>query len=400
MKKLFYLPIIILAGLSLFSSCSKDELEHDASSEDNTSNSEQKFLVLNYSDNNKLEAGASISLLEIKNGSPKITPLDEIFPNGSLSANVDIENNRVVMGLHSTFNTDGKSRRSVGVWFDVLSSTWQKLPLLPAGSTSRYVYFDVSTGKVSESGHIYYLSSSNDASYNDQYRASLVRYNPETDLLEQANHPESFVLEQPEKGLDTETGQFKRDFYPSADGRYVYGVVEAFGLSGNIYHWDYEILFKYDFKSNKYTRLGDVGDKHVTIIGMNSSKTELLYYSSAGGTITRKIVNTETNTTREVTISGGQGLANTSRWNSNGYCSGETNNTIGVYDLKNNSKSDIRTPSSPYYAQFSADGKRIYFMIKSSKGNYLCQTSNISASAKVDTVCQLSTTINEFMIVK
>lgn len=394
MNKKFRYTIIVLLVLVLFSSGCVDDpgkIQKDA---------EPKFLLLNYNENNKLEAGAFISLLEIKKGEPEITPLDEIYPMGSLSSNVDIRNNRVVMGLHSNFNTDGKSRRSVGIWFDVLSTTWEELPLLPSGNTNRYSYFDVATGKVSESGYVYYLSSSNDISYNDQYLASLVRYNPNTDELEQAEPPAFFVLEQPEKGGDTETGQFKRDFYPSDDGRYVYGVVEAFGVSGGSYHWDYEILFKYDFQLDKYTRLGDSSDKHVTLIGMNSSRTELLYYSKIGSDYQRKIVNTETNVVNEVTISGGQGLTNTSRWNSNGYCSGETNNTIGVYDLMNNSKHDIRTPSRPYSAQFSPNGGNIYFMMMSATNNYLCKTSDISATATIDTICALSSTVNEFMIVK
>lgn len=394
MNKKFRYTIIVLLVIVLFSSGCVDDpgkIQKDA---------EPKFLLLNYNENNKLEAGAFISLLEIKKGEPEITPLDEIYPMGSLSSNVDIRNNRVVMGLHSNFNTDGKSRRSVGIWFDVLSTTWEELPLLPSGNTNRYSYFDVATGKVSESGYVYYLSSSNDISYNDQYLASLVRYNPNTDELEQAEPPAFFVLEQPEKGGDTETGQFKRDFYPSDNGRYVYGVVEAFGVSGGSYHWDYEILFKYDFQLDKYTRLGDSSDKHVTLIGMNSSRTELLYYSKIGSDYQRKIVNTETNVVNEVTISGGQGLTNTSRWNSNGYCPGETNNTIGVYDLMNNSKHDIRTPSRPYSAQFSPNGGNIYFMMMSATNNYLCKTSDISATATIDTICALSSTVNEFMIVK
>lgn len=394
MRNPFHFIGIIFIGIMLLSSCAIDEPLN------NKKDSEPKFLLLNYSDNNKLETGAYISLLEIKKGDAEVTPLDEIFPNNSLSANADIKNNRVVMGLHSSFNTEGKSRRSVGIWFDILATSWYELPLLPSGSENRYTYFDVATGKVSESGYIFYLSSSNDISYNDQYRASLVRYNPDNDVLEQADHPEAFVLEQPEVGGDTETGQFKRDFYPSSDGRYVYGVIEAFGVSGGAYHWDFEILFKYDFQLNRYTRIGDSEDKHVTIIGMNSSRTELCYTSKIDGSYVRKFVNTETNNVKDVTITGGQNLYNTSRWNSNGYCSGETNNTIGVYDLMTDSKHNIHTPSRPYHAQFGPNGDNIYFMMMSTTGSYLCKTSDITESATIDTICALSTTVNEFLIVK
>lgn len=394
MKNQFNYLLIFLLGFFVFSSCIPNDPE------ENQTNSDAKFLLLNYSENNKLETGAYISALEFEKSEPVITPLDEIFPMASLGANVDIVNNRVVMGLHSNFNTDGKNRRTVGIWFDMFSTTWEELPILASGSTGRYSYFDVATGKVSQSGHIFYLSSSNDASYNDQYRASLVRYNPKTDELEEALPPGSFALEQPEKGSDTETGQFKNNIYPSPDGRYVYGVISAFGVDGGMYHWDYEILFKYDFQLKKYSRLGDATDKHVTLIGINSSKTHLYYWSSASSSYTKKLVNTSTNSIKEVTISGGQGLSNSSRWNNNGYCSGETNNTIGVYDLINDSKHDISTPSRPYYAQFSAGGNSIYFMLVSSKAHYLCKTADLTATTKIDTICSLSTTVNEFMVIK
>jgi len=366
----------------------------------NTKDSDTKFLLLNYSDNNKLETGAYISLLEIKKGEPEVTPLDEIYPSGSLSANVDIVNNRVVMGLHSNFNTDGLSRRSVGIWFDMLSTTWEELPILPSGSENRYSYFDVSTGKVSESGHIFYLSGSNDKNYNDQYRASLVRYNPKTDVLETATHPEGFVLAQPEKGGDTETGQFKRDFYPSLDGRYVYGVIEAFGVSGGSYHWDYEILFQYDFQKNEYTRLGDSNDKHVTLIGITSDRSLMLYSSKVAGSYKTRTVNTISNTVSDISITGGQNRTNTSRWNSSGYCSGESNRTIGVYNVLSNSKHDIKTPADPYYSQYSPNGESIYFMLFSKTGNYLCKTSDLTATATIDTVCGLSTLVHEFLVIK
>lgn len=394
MKNKLTFQILALFGLILVSSCSKDD-----SSDVPPSGSEHKFLLLNYSDADRLEAGATISLLEIRNGEPVINTLDAIYPDNSLSRNVEIRNNRVVMGLHNNFNTDGTNRQRVGVWFDPASFSRNVLPLLPSGN-DRYAYFDVSSGKVSKSGHVFYLSSSNDSWYHDQYRAILVRYNPSTGALDQAPHPGEFAVNQPERGWDTETGQFKGALYPSDDGRYVYGAISTFGVDGGVIHWDYSILFKYDFELNKYTRLGDAPDSDVNVYGINSNGTELYYSSSMGSGSQRKIVNTATNTTRNVTISGGQNYSNTSRWNSNGYCSGESNNTIGVYNLVSDSKEDIRTPSMPYHAQFSPGGDAIYFMMKSSQGNYLCKTSNLTATATIDTVATLSSKVNEFMIMK
>lgn len=399
MKRNHFYPIVILIGLVLFSSCKKDDPADGPKDPQPSSSSAQKFLLLNYNSSNALGPGAYISLLEIKNGAPVITKLNDFYPLANLNSNVDITKNRAVMGLHSDFNTDGSSRRTVGVWFDVPSTSTSELPLLPAG-TGRYAYFGSATGKVSENGNIFYLSCSNDASYHDQYRAALVRYNPSSSVLEQAQHPDAFILAQPERGWDTETGQYKGDFYPSPDGRYVYGVIEAFGVDGGSLHWDYEILFKYDFQTQTYTRLGDAEDSHVLILGITSDRTQVFYNSQIGSVSKKKIVNTATNTTKPVTITGGQGYKNTSRWNANGYCSGETNRTIGVYDVINDSKHNVTTQADPNYAQFSSGGDAIYFMLKSSQNNYLCKTSNTSASAKIDTVCTLSKSIYEFMVVK
>lgn len=394
MKNTLKNMIIILMGIVFFIACKEDDPENNAN------DSELKFLLLNYSENNKLETGAYISLLEMKKGEPEITPLAEIYPIYPLSGHVEIENNRVVMGLHSDFNTDGKSRRYVGIWFDVLSTTWEELPLLPSGSESRYSYFDYNTGKVSKSGYIFYLSSSNDISYNDQYRAGLVRYNPETDELTTAISPVSFTLGQPEKGWDTETGIFGLQLFPSNDGRYVYGYIRAFGVDGGSYHYDYEILFKYDFQLEKYTRLGDSSDKHVKIYGINSSKTELFYSSIIDGIYEMRSVNIETNSVKTLTTKGSENRSNTCFWNSNGFCAGQSNNIIAVYDLINDSKHEIRTPSTPYSAQFSPNGEKIYYMTMSSVGNYLCKTSDTSTTATIDTICAISTSVQEFLIVK
>lgn len=199
MKRDLFYPIVILIGLILFSSCKKDEPADAPKNPQPPSSSAQKFLLLNYNSSNALGAGAYLSLLEIKNGAPVITKLNDFYPLAYLNSNVDIIKNRAVMGLHSDFNTDGKARRTVGVWFDVPSTSTSELPLLPAG-TGRYAYFGSATGKVSENGNIFYLSCSNDALYHDQYRAALVRYNPTTQNLEQAQHPDAFILAQPELG--------------------------------------------------------------------------------------------------------------------------------------------------------------------------------------------------------
>ena len=361
--------------------------------------SDAQFLVLQTNNENKIANGASLSLMEVKKGEAKYTTLNAYYPHSDLRNNVDIAKQRVAMGLHRDFNNDGSSRRTNGGWFDIEAPTCEIPPLLPSGK-GRYSYFDVSSAKVSDSGHIFYLSASNDADYYDQYRASLVRYNPATDKLETALNPDGFIISQPEKGWDTEASLFKSQFYPSADGRYVYGMLSAFGLDFGSYHYDYEILFKYDFDTETYTRLGDAEDKHVIILGATSDKNYVAYSTSVNKTYLRKIVNVSTNKTSTCTITGGQAYSNTSRWNKTGYCSGETNNTIGVYNLVSDTFTKINTPARPEYAQFSSGGDFLYFMIESATGKFLLKTSDLTETTKIDTVCTLQSSVYEYMVIK
>lgn len=385
--------IYLIATTLLLSSCISF-----GGGEDKNGNDTQ-FLILQTNSNNKIADGASLSLMEIKKGEAKYTTLNTYYPHSDLRNNVDIAKQRVAIGLHRDFNTDGSSRRTNGVWFDIDAPTGKMLPIVPS-SKGRYSYFDVATPKVSDSGHIFYLSSSNDADYHDQYRSSLVRYNPATDKLETALNPDGFILSQPEKGWDTETAIFKNQFYPSNDGRYVYGVLEAFGVDFGSLHWDYEILFKYDFNTETYSRLGDAEDKHVIIMGATSDKNHIAYLTNVNKTSSRKIVNVSTGKTSVYIKTGGQAYSNTSRWNNSGYCSGETNNTIGIYNMISDSFTQIKTPSMPYYTQFSPGGDFVYFMIESSTQKYLCKTADLSATTKIDTVCALQSNVYEYMVLK
>ncbi|MCF8362794.1 MAG: hypothetical protein K9G70_09255 [Prolixibacteraceae bacterium] len=360
-----------------------------------------RFLVLHSNDLGTISEGSYFSLLTIENNEVQYNKLQDIYPSLYYMRDfADINNGRVALGLHTDFNTDGKSRTTVGAWFDIDGEGWEELPLLPSGHKDWFSYFDVRTAKVSKSGHVFYLSSSNDRYYLDTYRASLVRYDPETKELKQATSPGAFAVAQPEKGWDTETANHGNLFFPSDDGRYVYGYVSAFGVDGGSYHWDYEILYRYDFDTDTYTRLGNPGEASVRTIGITSDRQYLAYTSTVDGNHYRNLVNTTTNNVIQTTFTGGQAYNNTARWNKSGYCAAATSNKIGVYNMVEGTKHDIRTPSRPYHAQYDTDGTRIYFMLDTYDGKYLCQTSDNSAEAIIDTLCVLQSDVYEFMVLK
>ncbi len=358
------------------------------------------FLVLHQNSDNQLGEGSYLSLLTIEKGEAQYKQLHSIYPARDMYTNVDINNKRVAIGLHANFNTEGRARLTTGAWFDIEGSDWEQLPILPASDEYRYSYLDVVTTKVSKSGHIFYLSSSNDRMYHDQYRASLVRYDPKTKELKQAISPGGFAVSQPEKGWDTETALHGTLFYPSDDGRYVYGFARAFGVDGGVLHWDYEILYRYDFDTDTYTRIGSADDRRVTVIGITSDRQHLAYTTSVSGNHYRNLVNTSSNNVIQTTLTGGQAFNNTSRWNSSGYCAAATNNTIGVYNMSGGTNHNISTQARPYFAQYDKNGSQIYFMIDTSNGKYLCKTSDNTAEATIDTVCVLQSNVREFMVVK
>ena len=190
-----FLIVSLFASMLMLTSCTPDD-DQDIKPPAGT---EEQFMVLQLSDNNKLEMGAQLSLLKVKNGEPTYKTLNGLYPVTNLRSNVEINNNVAIIGLHTDFNVPGTNRQTNGAWFNIADGAYENLPLLPAGQ-GRYSYFLAGTEKVSKSGHVFYLSASNVADYHDQYRASLVRYNPKTRKLDTALDPASFAVNQPEKG--------------------------------------------------------------------------------------------------------------------------------------------------------------------------------------------------------
>lgn len=380
--------ILICAITMALSSCSSSSKSDDGST--------YEFLTLHYNNDNQLNEGAYLSILKVKDGEVSYEKLAEIYPHNSLRDNVSIINNCLAIGLHRNFNSETPKGQTNGAWMDLSGGDYQILPLVPPGDY-RYSFFSPTSAKISESGHVFYISGSNYLTYSDGYVGTLVRYNPKTQQLDQAKSPAPFAVNQPEKMWDTETGQFHSLFYPSKDGRYVYGVIETYGVDGGVLHWDYKILFEYDFEKDEYTRLGDSEDNQVTFYGMTSSGREILY--SGAGEL--KVLNLSSKRVSVINIRGGQGFSNNiTRWNSNGYCSGETNNTIGVYNIITDEVTTIETPSYPRYTQFSPDGNQLYFLHESSKGKVICKTSNLTEEARIDTICAIAPSVQEFLVIK
>ena len=273
------------------------------------------------------------------------------------------------------------------------SAEHTELPMVTPSEDSDYSYFLSSTSKVSDNDLILYLSATDDKNYGDEYRPYLIRYNTADNTHKVASSPENFVLNQPEKGDDTETGQFRRYVCISPNGRYAYGVLEAYGVSGNI-HWDYEILFQYDFETEKYNRLGEEGDADVSFYGMTRDGKYLIYANNH----VKKLYNTETEEVSEIDFRPSHSLSPI-EINDNGFCD---DGTTGIYywDFLNNQEIKVIHTYNTENAQFTNAGDAILFTLEGSDTNYICISEDLAEDTNWDTLAAVPEEFKDIKLIR
>ncbi len=329
--------------------------------------------------------------LSVSNGEISYTPILNVYPDNSIINDCDINNNMVALGLH------WRDFDYQGIYFDMNADSYYEFPLVQPSEDSDYAYFQASTADVADNGIIIYSSATNDKNYGDEYRAFLLRLDPSENTAQVAINPNNFAFSQPEMGDDTDMAQFNRNLFASADGRFAYGHIEAYGTEGGGIHWDYNILFKYDFEIDTYYRLGDSEDDNVSIIAMTSDRKYIIYTNSNA----YKILNLETNTTSYP--SGIDNLVNVKEnsWGLNGATVGSTAGNIWNKDFVNDREFVVCNMSgSPYNCMFSKDGKRIFFTLNGSESKYLCVTSGIEESSTYDTIGSFPNEFDGLVMVK
>jgi hypothetical protein len=383
MKKL---SIILIAVLVLLVHCDKSSTK----SEKDNDESVQFLAFYEPGEDQLLGENKQIAQLSIADNECNYSGFLSIYPYGNNFLNNSANNNNILaMGLHSDFNDD---RSTQGVAIKISDKSQDYLPLVQPEHDSDYPYFLSQTVRVSDNGMILYMTATNDKSYGDQYRPFLIRYNPETKEHQVAGSPKSFVLNQPEKGNDTETGQINRAVAISPDGRYAYGVIEAYGVSGNI-HWDYEILFQYDFETEQYKRLGDEDDSDASFIALTRDGKYIIYSNRSE----RKIYNLQTETTSVVSISGYGPIP--IQMNNYGFCD---NSTTGIYYYNYLQNETVKVIHAYYTsnAQFSEDEESIYFTIKGSDENYLCKSIDLQEDTEWDTLATIPKEFSDIKLLK
>ncbi len=378
MKNNFTLISLIILSL-FFNACSKKSNPVDPNS---SGEKESVSFLAYYKPGNEKVLGETplIALLKFENNQLSYTSFLNAYPPQGMTENADINGNVLSMGLHADFNDDGGQ----GLYLDLSGDNAHYLPLVPPTGNNDYSYFQPTTSDVSENGQfVIYSSATNDRSYGDEYQPFLIRYNVVTGDSSVAVSPKAFALSQPEKGTDTETGMIERNIFASPDGKYAYGDIVAFGLEGNSYHYDYYILFRYDFEAREYKRLGETDDNNANIIAMGSERTWILYSNNGQ----QKLLNLATNTVTYPNINAINVKKNS--WGINGACVGSSSGNLYYKDFVNNNEVTVcqtNTYGWAYNAMFSNDGGKIYFTLDGNNTKYLCVTDGITENSKYDTL--------------
>ena len=364
----------------------------DSSSNSKKKGSSQQFLAF-YKPGNEQVLGTTklIARVDVKNGKAEYSSFLDIYPYGDHFWNYsDVNDNKLVMALHKDFK-EGYVYN--GVYVDLNSKNQVTLPLVQPDEDSDYPFYQAATGVISDNGMIVYMTGTNDKYYGDQYKPYLIRYNPADNSYKVAASPASFALSQPEKGSDTETGQINRTIAVSPDGRYAYGVVSAFGVDGGSYHWDYEILFQYDFETDQYTRLGEEGDDDASFYGISADGKKLFYSNR----YTKKVYDLTTQTVSEFDIY--STTFNPQQANNNGFI---RNATTGIYyqDLVNNQEIEVIRKYYTTNALFGEDGKTVYFILEGSENNYICQIDELIEDTEWDTLATVPKELKHFKLLK
>lgn len=387
--------------------------DDDGNGDDDTNgevvSGEHDLLAIHRNADGEWGEGAYISRITVQNGECQFTLLHDVYPDraGTTGYNrpgtIEIHGHRVALGLHNDFNDEvpetGQigTHRTRGGWFDLDGNLFDYLPLVPAENQYRFSYITRDSVRVAPSGHVFYRSNTNDRNYMDHLRNWLIRFNPADGAMDQSPEADNFAAAQPETSDNVDGGVFESPVYSSPDGRYAYGVIHPYGVSGGQLVWEGRFMFSYDFEENVFDRLapGDVG---VTLYGMTADGHRLVYMVDG----VNKVLDLQTGQRNElINLTGvlsADSLSTT--WNSAGFLRGG-NNEVRFFNVISDQLISIPAQGTTDMPQMSADGKRAYFTYRNHvPNNYLYMTSDLTSNAQLIEVCPLPVSVAGILVVK
>ncbi len=399
MKKIFYLPAIILFLIISTLSCEKD----DASPA-----SKYDFIALHLEDASNDHP--YLSLMRIRNGEAEFTHLTDEYPYRYDQWKRGIHQSNGILGF--TLHEDLSERvtnqfgeqliRWTGVWMDLGDGKVHELPTLNSCTDfgydpgcDRYSYTQRNSVRIGKSGHVFYVAMSayKAGGWHDEPGHRLVRLDPKTGEYEMAPMISSWTLSQPE--IDANRyglARISENIYPSTCGRYVYGRTVAWGISGGNLIASRGIMFRYDFDNEQYSRVNNVGYGFDPMY-ITADNNYLVYLDTEAAAASRdKKLNMNTGTVSVLHTA--RHAANTTQNQVNNYGrvgagSGYPLREFGFFNVVDDQQINISVPTHTTSNTISSDGNYVYFRYRFEDTNYLLRTSDLTEQATVDTVAVL-----------
>ncbi|HDO26563.1 MAG TPA: hypothetical protein ENH02_00455 [Bacteroidetes bacterium] len=373
-----FLLIMMMTLLVTTTGCKKDDSNNPGGG-DNPGDTDNVSFLAYYKPGTEQVLGSEklIALLTVKDGVISYSSYLNAYPQDNMTTNCDINNNIMVLGLNA------KDFENKGAYMNLNDDNANYLPVVEASEESDFAYFQTSTGDVADNGMIIYSTATDDKYYGDEYKPYLLRFNPSDNSYDVAISPNSFIASQPEVGNDTEAGLISRTLFASPDGKYAYGQVAGYGVDGGAIHWDFSILFKYDFDQQNYTRLGGPDDNDVTIDAMTSDRRYIIFSNHSK----KKVLDLQTGNISASDLNTVNVKENS--WGKNGCCVGASTGNLYYKDFVNNKETLVCETGYgwAYNAMFSKNEDKIFFCKEGSNGvNYLLVTSGISEGSTYDTI--------------
>ncbi len=292
------------------------------------------------------------------------------------SEEADASKEYCVMALNQDFD---QGHSSYGTLINLLSGQDERLPLPPARDESHFSYYQEGSGKVGQN-HVFYISVDHHLAYSDDTEKGYLRYDINNKDYVAAISCNSFIVGQPEKKVDTEACSRSSLFVPSTNDRYIYGDMTGWGVDGGQNHYDYTVLYQYDFDTSTYSRLGE--DSSVEFAGATSDVNYLLYTNGED----KKVYNVTTGNTKTLKNISYIGSPTRAQWNNSGFLIGSRYNDIlsdTTVEVVANNVNNIKS------SQFSPDGKSIFFILKDEPA-ILYRTDDLSAGSSYHKVMDIT----------
>ncbi len=256
--KAFLFKAGVIALIMMLSSC--DEIF-------NGSNKGLTFLVAT-GGNTTTGLKSGLYTMKVGKKEPTFTFVSEYRPWAFQLNMMDYVNGRIAFSVERSLVPKGESGIA---WMDVKTIDDVRFVPIPTAEKDYHYQVPDERPRVLNDGRIAYRVVHNtDNAYDDYHCGMLAIYDPDTDEIELSGDPSSFVLAQPEKGVDTEGGSMGEGFCLSPDDQYAYCTVYGYGTDWGVFHVDYKFVVKYEIGAKKgYERMAQTADRPTTVTGNN-----------------------------------------------------------------------------------------------------------------------------------